>query len=243
MFEEFLRSHYEETYRYLFGQCRKWHRGDTHALVEDLNQQLWEKVCKYYEKVEKAEEPRAYLYKMAKNLVSRQTNSPESTEIDDSMLGSHEPDSMDLEEKIAYLHMRLIPRLSCKQRMAYLLYHESELWEGERRLSWEQLAQLNGLEPDEVARRFERARAVLLRVYHHEKGWEDVDLDCEDILLFLVWTQAQRYAKAGKFTWEYFARLLAVKPNVLVIRYRDAIKNLDKGMVKRFGENWDASFA
>lgn len=240
MFEEFLQRHYEKTYRYLYQLCRPWHRGDTARLVEDLNQQLWENAYKNFDRIQAADEPLAYLKTMAKNLVTKQSDYSETSLEEEHLLAQSQEASPELGEKIEYLHHTLIPNLSCKQRLAYLLYHESTLWEGEVRLGWAEFAQLNGVSEEEISDRFESVRGRLMHLYHREEGWDSIDLDCEEILAFLVWTQAQRASKNKKLTWDYFAKLLAVKPNVLTVRYKDAVRNLEKGMVKQFGNDWNA---
>lgn len=238
-FDEFVNQYYRDTYRYIYGLCKRWHTGDTSILVEDLNQQLWENAFKHFDKLKAADEPLAYLRSMASNLVSQQKNDPGLPLPEAESLGGYADASPDLSAKIAYLHNELVPKLSCKQRLAYLLYHESELWEGEVRLGWQELAKLNGMSVEQATEKFERARASLMQVYHRDEGWDSVDIDCEEMLVYLVWTQAQRANKKGKFTWQYFADLLSVKPNVLIVRYRDAVRNLEKGMQERFGEHWN----
>jgi len=133
----------------------------------------------------------------------------------------------EVQDQVAYLTNTLIPELICEQRLAFLLMHESEHWEEKRRLGWQHLAQMNGMDAQEAWSRFEVFRNKLLqKVSSHSSE----DLDCDSLLVFLIWTQAQRLEKQQSFTWDYFSEVLGVSVNTLKTRYRTALKKLAQGL-------------
>jgi hypothetical protein len=112
--------------------------------------------------------------------------------------------------------------------MAFLLMQESNFWEGMQRLSWDHLAALNGIAPKVAASRFLKARDALLL---KEEG-----IGCEELLIFILWTQCQRIDKKQKITQSYFSRLLGIKLNTFKTRERDAKKQL-KLWINRSNKN------
>jgi len=128
-----------------------------------------------------------------------------------------------------YLSESLIPALPVEQRAAWLLRHESEYWEPGRRFEWRHLANLNNLTEEETAAIFESARHKLMtnRTTQSRAVLEEIEL-----LVFMVWTQAQRLDKSQKFTWDDFAELLGQPVSTMKTRYRTAQQSLQKGLTE-----------
>ena len=132
------------------------------------------------------------------------------------------------DELVRYLVTVLIPALPVEQRAAWLLRHESEYWEPESRFEWKHLAELNGLSTDETWQHFETAREkMMVRSYEENSVTQLLE---QELLVFLVWTQAQRLNKEQQFTWSYFALLLGVPENTMKTRYRTAQKTLSDSL-------------
>jgi len=121
----------------------------------------------------------------------------------------------------------LIPALPVEQRAAWLLRHESEYWEATKPFTWAHIAELNGMSDADVASMFATARDKLLM---GSTNGQVTELEELELLIFVVWTQAQRYEKSKNFTWEYFAEILGQPVNTMKTRYRSAQKTLDKGL-------------
>lgn len=148
---------------------------------------------------------------------------------------NHEDPAQNAEEQVSndalaeYLSGVLIPALPVEQRAAWLLRHESEYWEPARRFEWRHLAELNNLTEEQTAAIFESARHKLMTTTTNgSKG----TLEEIELLVFLVWTQAQRLDKAQKFTWDYFAELLGQPVNTMKTRYRTAQKSLQQSLTE-----------
>ena len=128
-------------------------------------------------------------------------------------------------ESLMHLLHEAIPSLKSKPRLAYLLRHESEWWEGEFRLSWDYVAGVNRITVEDAAKRFERGyRALILNDNSmSRRQWEDD-------LVFLVWSQARRpaLAKLSDTTWKYFGGLLNVSENNFKTWYRSVLEQLGK---------------
>lgn len=131
-------------------------------------------------------------------------------------------------EMISHLVNKLIPGLPPEQRMLWLLQHESEFWDLTQPLSWETLAQLNGTTTDIAWDRFESARNSILGTYNNPpSNPSDIKIDPEGMLVYLVWTQANRPDKKTKYTMQYFSTLLNEPENTLKTRYRKTRIKLD----------------
>jgi len=124
------------------------------------------------------------------------------------------------EQKIEYLTTHCIPNLPTKERLVFLLLHESELWDFDTPLEWSHIAALNGIDTKTAWERFETARESLM------KGASAKNLDMEDLLIFLLWTQAKRPFKAGH-TLKYFAELIGEAEQNLRNWSHRAKKSLD----------------
>ncbi len=131
------------------------------------------------------------------------------------------------DEIVNHLVRDLIPALPSEQRAAWLLRHESEYWEPGKRLEWNHLAELNGVDVPTAWSIFERARAKFMSAIHSS---QQTEVDADEILIFLVWTQAQRAEKNESFSWDYFSALIGVPVNTMKTRYRSAQKRLAESL-------------
>jgi len=242
-FEILLERHYDLTYKRFLHRCRI---PDDAA---DLTQQLWMQVLKNLENYQDFGKFPAFLMRSASNLLTDywRRNGVKDNVINDapSLQGQDSDQNYDyienatepgpdidtklaLQAQIKYLTQTLIPTLPCEQRLAFLLKHESEYWEYKSRLSWQHLAELNGMSEQDAWGKFETVRNHL--VTRENGGKTKTACTCESMLIFLVWTQAQRRLKNQDFTWQYYAKILNISENTLKTRYRAALKNLSQGL-------------
>ena len=235
-FELLMRRHYDSVYHRLLRHCR--HPQD----AEDMTQQLWARVVTNLARYTDDGKFPSFLMrsvtnmltdywrrKGVKNQVIQQTLSEEETDAIETAAdeGIGVSALHAVQDQVAHLTRTLIPGLTCEQRLAFLLMHESEHWEEKRRLGWQQLAELNGMDAPEAWSRFESFRNGLLQRKNSNSSEAS---DCDSLLIFLVWTQAQRLEKRQSFTWDYFAEVLGVSSNTLKARYRTALKKLARGL-------------
>ncbi|MFK7892885.1 MAG: sigma-70 family RNA polymerase sigma factor [Granulosicoccus sp.] len=224
------------------------------ADATDMEQQLWLKVFRNLKTYKREGKFAEYLSRIASNLITDywrsrgrsravfveqqpargadSTDGNPSENYSASQVASNETpaaDALDSADLVRHLVSVLIPDLPAEQRLAWLLRHESEYWEPAQRLDWCHLSELNGITEDKAWAMFESARNKLLSVATHA-GREKVTVDNEEILIFMVWSQAQRLHKEEHFTWEYFAQLLNVPVNTMKTRYRAAQKSLSEGL-------------
>lgn len=219
------------------------------ADAKDLEQQLWLRVVRDLKNYREDGKFAHLLSRIASNLLkdhwraSGRKNKVFSTsysdDSDDGKSGSdlaiehYQDPSPDGEkhlinnELVEYLVKELVPALPVEQRTAWLLRHESEYWESDSRLEWEHLAELNGMSTEDTWNSFETSRKKLMSACHDKST---ANLDEQELLIFLVWTQVQRLNKEQQFTWPYFARLLGVPENTMKTRYRSAQKTLSDGL-------------
>lgn len=202
--------------------------------IEDLVQNTWIKLINNLGNYRDEGKFGAYIATITKNTITDHwrrkgiRSGVELSELDEeTSLEEIYSDSTDVSQDFAnqkemeYLVSALIPALPCEQRIVFLLKHESEYWEHSKRLEWDHLAVMNGIEVDEAWARFDHAR-------HDLKGKQG--LGCEKEIIFYVWTQAQRPAKQGRYTEAYFSDLLDIPVNTLKTRYRAACKALADGL-------------
>ncbi len=235
-FEQLMNRHYDKVYRRLLSHCK--HPDD----AADMAQQLWIRVVNNLASYKDDGKFPSFLMRATTNMLTDYwRRKGVKDQVIAQNLAEEEGDAVELaadqgtgtaalheaQDQVAYLTQTLIPELVCEQRLAFLLMHESEHWEESRRLGWQQLACLNGIDRHEAWTRFETARNKLL---HSGLRGEKLDLDCDHLLVFLVWTQAQRLEKKQNFTWDYFADILGVSTNTLKTRYRTALKKLAQGL-------------
>lgn len=236
-FESLLKRYYQITFQRFIKHCRD------PDLAADLTQQLWTQMVKSLGNYRDDGKFPNFLMRSVTNLLfdhwrrkgvkDKVIQESYRDDEDDFVALAPDPSAgtesrVELQEQIDHLTGDLIPALPCEQRLAFLLKHESEYWEDKQRLSWQHLAQLNGLDESTAWQLFEDTRNALLRA--DNKGKNHPDTACEAVLIFLVWTQAQRISKKQDFTWSYFSKILNVPENTLKTRYRTALKTLADGL-------------
>lgn len=131
-------------------------------------------------------------------------------------------------QKVDYLTKHCIPQLPALERMVFLLMHESELWDFDTPLEWSHVATLNAIDQSTAWQRFESAREALM------KGSSAQNIDPEELLVFLLWTQAKRPNKIPH-TLQYFANLLGEAEQNLRNRSHKAKKNLEACLAQFVG--------
>jgi len=234
-FETLLRRYYGFVYKRFVSYCGQ-------ADADDLSQQLWIRVLDNLENYKDEGKFSAFLSTIARNLLNDYwrragVRGQVAVEWDDDQFernrdfASHEgsaEDQVARQEAISYLVTQLIPALPCDQRMIYLLRHESEHWDDKCRLEWNHLAELNGIDESTTWEYFDSARTKMVNntaVQAYESN-----VDAEELLIFVVWTQAQRPDKSKKYTESYFANLLGIPVNTLKTRYKAASTRLAEGL-------------
>jgi RNA polymerase sigma factor (sigma-70 family) len=235
-FERLMRRHYDKVYRRLLNHCK--HPED----AADLAQQLWMRVVNNLGNYQDDGKFGSFLMRATSNILTdywrrkgvkdqviQQSFSDEEDDPVELAADQHISTSElhEVQQQVDYLTRTLIPELNCEQRLAFLLMHESEHWEEKHRLGWQQLAELNGIDRQQAWERFEHVRNHLLSSRQTD---DKTEIDCEHLLVFLVWTQAQRLEKTQQFTWDYFANILGVSGNTLKTRYHTALKKLARGL-------------
>lgn len=228
--EVLVRRHYDRMYM----RFRKSVKDGPDA--HDLCQKLWLKVLKNIAAYKETGKFVHYLNTAASNLLKdhwRSGYTGQTEEMDEARSPSPRPQpetEIAARQQANVVVTQLIPQLSVKLRLPFLLKHESEYWEEKHPLMWHHLAELNGLNVASTARMFREARDKLLQNTHSPEAF--TELSDEEQLLFLVWTQAQREEKHQKMTEDYLAGLVGIPVNTFKTRYRAAVKELKKGLEK-----------
>jgi len=145
----------------------------------------------------------------------------EAIHIDDTSQSDNPEDNALAAQQVEYLTEHCIPQLPAQERLVFLLMHESEFWDFDCPLDWSHIAALNGIDKKTAWTRFESAREALM------KGISVSKVDVEELLIFLVWTEAKRPFKASH-TLSYFANLLGEAEQNLRNRSHKAKKRLDE---------------
>ena len=241
-FDTLLRRHYQRLFRRFSARLRD----DDQA--HDLCQTLWMRVLSHLPDYRDDQKFENYLNTIASNLLKDHWRGDRSGDevslfdeegADATEYGAFEArdtDQVDEErraisrEAIDALVHQVIPSLPCEQRLVYLLRHESEFWDQAQPLEWQHLAEMNGLDVDTAWQLFRDARDKIVQ-YANGK-LEEVEMNCLENLVFLLWTQAHRADKREKLTEQYFADLLNIPVNTFKTRYRASIKALGEGMEK-----------
>lgn len=239
---ELVGRHHEQMYARFLSKVKN--ESDAH----DLQQELWSRVAQNLHRYNDEGKFAHYLSKLAsnividfyrkagrdkENLVDTASATANDDDHDDWQFNQLETPAQNAEEQVSdnelvhHLTTVLIPQLPVEQRTAWLLRHESEYWEPSSRFEWRHLAQLNGLSAEEVATIFDSARYKLMTSTSKGRDLEEIEL-----LVFMVWTQAQRLDKSANFTWDYFADLLGQPVNTMKTRYRTAQKSLNKSLTE-----------
>ena len=235
-FGQLMSRHYDSVYRRLLSHCKHPHD------AEDMAQQLWVRIVNNLPNYQDDGKFPSFLMRSTTNMLTdywrrkgvkdqviQQTFTEEETDAIEMAAdqGIGVSALHEVQDQVAYLTGTLIPELICEQRLAFLLMHESEHWEEKRRLGWQHLAEMNGMDAQEAWGRFEAFRNKLLQSV---SGHSNEEPDCDSLLVFLIWTQAQRLEKRQSFTWDYFSEVLGVSVNTLKTRYRTALKKLAQGL-------------
>jgi len=238
-FEQLMGRYYDSTYRRFLRHCR--HQED----AADLTQQLWINMVTKLESYQDEGKFAAFLTRSASNLLTdfwrhkgivnkvmvEQNDDADLSLIDKMTDTAPDPlENTQLHDEVDTLTRQLIPALPCELRLAWLLRHESEFWEEKQPLRWDHLAELNGVDEQTAWQRFEKLRNKLLAQTQPNAPLLDLKGDCEEALIFLVWTQAQRPSKKQDFTWDYLAGLLGITANAIKLRYQKALLNLKEGL-------------
>ena len=241
-FDTLLRRHYQRLFRRF---CSKLRDDDK---AHDLCQTLWMRVLANLSDYRDDQKFEHYLNTIASNLIKDHWRGDRSGDevslfdeegADIGEYGGYEQEGgSEIDEERRFLSRQaidtlihqVIPELPCDQRLVYLLRHESEFWDSKQPFEWQHLAELNGLAVEEAGEIFQRVRDKLIQNSHGEKA--QLDLDCIESLVFLLWTQAQRLDKSVKHTEQYFADLLNIPVNTFKTRYRASVKALGEGMEK-----------
>lgn len=231
--QQAMRTLVERHYDVIFRRFNRELRNTADA--EDASQKLWLQVARNLENYVDQGKFSHYLSSIASNIIkthwrdtsTRQNVIAESSGDDESeneVADELNPETHSADqEMVRYLTEELIPALPAEQRLAWLLRHESEYWEPNRPLKWQHMAELNGVEVEQIWQCFESAREKFMR---HHRPDSMPEIETEELSVFLVWTQAQRASKNEAFSWDYFAKLLNVPVNTMKTRYRSAQQSL-----------------
>jgi len=235
-FEALVRRHFKSIH------SRFARRTGNDADADDLTQKLWIRVIENIDSYDDSGRFPNYIATIARNLLTdhwRKKGVRDAVDVDwpeDDEKLSRDPNyqtrddgtenKLTRQHAIKRLVKEFIPNLPVEQRTIYLLRHESEHWESKRRMGWEHLAELNGIDTDLAWSRFDQARRNLLA---KEEGRSELQ-DSEEACIFFVWTQAQRPGKQYSFTESDFAEMLSVPVNTLKTRYRTAVKQLAQNL-------------
>lgn len=233
-FEILLRRHYNTVHRRLLRLTQN------HADADDLSQKLWIRVIENLANYNESQKFPNFLNTIASNLLKdewRKSSTRQQSSLDEILEKDNGQavllDNDDVPETIAnrseieYLIKHLIPNLTVKLRAVFLLRHESEYWDEKQPFQWQHLADLNQTTPEQAGEYFINARDTLLKA-----NGDSSELEDQDRLIFLTWTQAHRFDKAAKQTETYLASLLGIPLNTFKTRYRAALAELSTGLDK-----------
>lgn len=232
-FEALVRRHYNIVHKRLVSITHN------HADADDLAQKLWMRVLEHLPKYQDKQKFPHFLNTIATNLVKdewRRMSVRNQSSLDEMMENNADAtgnlmlvDQADISQtlgdrsEVTHLIKVLIPKLATKLRAVFLLRHESEYWDGKQPFQWQHLAELNNISVDEAVERFFTTRDTLMTA-------PETSLEDEDRLIFLTWTQAQRFNKSSKQTETYLAKLLDIPVNTFKTRYRSALAELSEGL-------------
>ncbi len=197
------------------------------ADAEDLCQQLWTRVARNIDRYQAEGRFEHYINTIATNLLhnhrdqsQRSAAAVSGQEFDPDSRPARAVADTERRNQVEQLVSEFIPRLRVEQRTAFLLRHESEFWQDEQRLSWDDLAMLNGIDVATAWDRFDRFRRSVF-------ADDDNRLrDSEEACVFFVWSQSQRPGKQFSYNDDDFCEMLGVKPETFRTRYRTALRSL-----------------
>lgn len=236
-FEALVRRHYDIVHRRLLTHTKN------PAQADDLAQDLWIRVLDYLPNYQDNDKFSHFLNTIATNLLRdmwRKSGVRDELSLDkleeDGQLDAQGNveilrDSVTAQyaasAELEYLTKQLIPQLPAQLRMVFLLKHEAEYWDDKQPFRWQHLADLNNMDLETVWQHFQSARDKLVQ---NHNGVNKTELSAEELQIFLVWTQAQRASKSGKYTEQYFADLLNIPVNTFKTHYRKAVQFLNEKM-------------
>jgi RNA polymerase sigma factor (sigma-70 family) len=139
-------------------------------------------------------------------------------------------------DTLRFLATEVIPNLPPLKRLVWLLRNEAEFATVDSTITWETLAQLNGLSVEITWQKFEAARAQLLLRYRDPTA---ADIDTESLLIYLVWTHSQRPVHQGRYTLKEISVWVGVPESTLKERYYSAEK-IVAGALADFGKQGDS---
>ena len=240
-FDALLRRHYKSCYQRFYSKV------NDDQLANDLCQKLWMRVLANLGDYRDSNKFEHYLNTIISNLLKDEwrsrSNKPEVSIEDEKVeflvdqkntiysTNDSLDDQMNYKHAVDEMINNLIPSLPCDQRLVFLLRHESEYWDDKQPLQWQHVAELNNIDISSAYQLFEAGRDKLVINTTHQQ--ETQGLSCEEQIVFLLWTQAQRPDKSKKYTEQYFANLLNMPVNTFKTKYRASIKTLSSGL-----ENW-----
>lgn len=205
--------------------------------AEEGEQNIWRRLfCSTLEKYDDDGRFKHYLSICVKNEIKQYWKKTKSSDLVVSLHEFDQHDSLWIKLKdtspeelqahtdlLRQLVTEIIPSLAPLKRMVWLLRNEAEFLDANLTMNWETLAQLNGLSVEDTWEKFESARTQLLSGYGDQSAPQ---LDTEALLIFLVWTHAQRPVRHGRYTLKEIANWTGVSESTLKDRYYDAEKRV-----------------
>lgn len=229
-FEHLMKRHYDTVYSYVLA------RSPQQSEASYLTQRIWTAVVDQLDEFEPTMDFLRFLTDISHEIITEfqraQASPPAIAPVE--TYSSTQPEvrpepQVPVMESEGASHERFVSEqlrsLSCEERMIYLLKEVSDhpLSTG---LSWERLADFNGIDSQDAWDRFELVRKLLLEKHHQDMGKKR--LECLDLLIFLVWTQANRPSQNQIFSWHYYSDLTGMATLQLQMDYRSAEKKLAK---------------
>lgn len=225
-FEHLMKRHYDTVYSYVLA------RSPQQSEASYLTQRIWTTVVDQLDEFESSMGFQRFLTDISHEIITEfqraQPSSPVPATAYSSTQQEVQPEPPDplpelesaRDERFISEHLRI---LTCEERMIYLLKEISD-HPLSTELTWEMLADFNGIDSQDAWDRFELVRKLLLEKHHQDTGSKR--LTCLDLLIFLVWTQAKRPNQKQIFSWHYFSDLTGISTMQLQIDYRKAEKKL-----------------
>lgn len=230
-FEKLMQRHYDTSYSYVLA------RSPQQREAAFLTQKVWTSIVERLPTFEPQMDFEPFLFEVSNEVITEfqhdqaktpaqsVTPEPATTPAELEPQAAIEPHSWPIEVEEKQLDHRKLRAMSCQERMAYLLKKVSDS-ELKIRLSWEDLAAVTGLDTGDVWDRFEFVRKTILMKHHFDTGKKR--LECEDLLIFLVWTQANQPERPHLYSWHYFSELTGIPTLQLQLDYRSAVKKMSE---------------
>lgn len=229
-FENLMQRHYDTAYSYVLA------RSPQQTEASYLTQRVWTTTVDRLEEFEQSMSFPSFITDISNEVTTEfQRNrgnvpAPETHPPTERPPNTTEPpieptDSRSLAEE--RFNSEELSSMNCEERMIYLLKALSDHRDPVK-LTWEALADFNGIDSQDAWDRFELVRKILIKKQHKDSGSKR--LECEDLLIFLVWTQANRTNDSQTFSWNYFAELTGIPAIQLQLRYRSALRKTSRGL-------------